>query len=229
MTAFATVNCAAPSHFSQNLRCVIQIQLSQNPKNFEALFTQGLCKFDGRVVRTESSSRALRPTRRMGTDGACAWEFPSAHELHSPTVGEGLAPPVNPHETPLRAPIRLPPGGGSRQCRVEEPACKSNPHNLPSSHELYSICRQTDVRSNFLLTPHPPQAVPLPPLGKANCTFILSSYRTLRARIPFPRYIPYSPPSATKAPYHWSPFRGSRGNGTFSYSASLRVHNRQRC
>ena len=62
----------------------------------------------------------------------------------------------------------------------------ANPYKLPSAHELYSICRQTDVRSNFPLTPHPPQAVPLPPLGKANCTFILSSYRTLCARTPFP-------------------------------------------
>ena len=94
----------------------------------------------------------------------------------------------------LRAPIRLPPGGGSRQRRVEEPACKSFYRKLPSAHNYvdriykrnFSFYSQTDVRSNFLSTPHPSRvASHLPPLGKANCASIPSSYRTLCAQNPF--------------------------------------------
>ena len=50
------------------------------------------------VGKTRILSRALRPARRMGTDGACAWELPSAHKIHFRGRAGGL----------------LPPGGGSR-------------------------------------------------------------------------------------------------------------------
>ena len=34
--------------------------------------------------RAQASSRALRPARRMGTNGACAWGFLSAHGIDVP-------------------------------------------------------------------------------------------------------------------------------------------------
>ena len=86
------------------------------------------------VGKTRILSRALRPARRMGTDGACAWELPSAHKIHFRGRAGGLAPAAE-----AKRPERLPPGGGSRAAGGGE--C------------VKTISAQTPVpRTNF--TPH---------------------------------------------------------------------------
>ena len=82
--------------------------------------------------QTRILSRALRPARRMNTDGACAWELPSAHKIHF--RGRAGACSRRRSEASRKAPSgRGLPRSGWR--RVRENHFRTNPR---PAHKLHS-------------------------------------------------------------------------------------------